>query len=425
MEKGCSFCGNNDIIAAAFRKDTDAAMKSQKVIWPEHYPEFSCMGPACSDNCCHDWPIDLDRDTYLAYQQIQDPELSTLCRQYVSKIQSGGTKAQFARILPGPQGRCPFQDKDGGCKWIRRAGPQALGMVCTLYPRRKTEFLPGTWELSLSLSCAQAVRIGVLTPDRIRFVSTEITPEIPLSQMDSVGIGPMGIVTAPPNWAPALRYGILELMGRRDLSIPCRILAILLLLDRVSKTSKDAPLLLQLVSAFVRIEPESVEQAYASLHFPESAVLAAWQLPISHILAGRPGGLPDTLRSWLPEGGLLDHQGVRRCLELVQQTGDPLLSHHCREVENYFRNHLFSAMFPLLESPTDFSMAAAALAEQYALLRLLTALAAQRSKDSEEILITAIVHLSRMIQHTDHPAELFRLGNALGLDPGALRNCFL
>lgn len=82
-------------------------------------------------------------------------------------------------------------------------------------------------------------------------------------------------------------------------------------------------------------------------------------------------------------------------------------------------------MFPLLGSPTDFSMAAAALAEQYALLRLLTALAAQRSKDSEEILVTAIVHLSRMIQHTDHPAELFHLGNALGLDPGALRNCFL
>ena len=400
-------------------------MKSQKVIWPDHYPEFSCIGTACSDNCCHDWPIDLDRDTYLAYQQVRDPALSALCRRYVSRDQSGGTKARFARILPNAQGRCPFQDDDGGCKWIRRVGPQALGMICTLYPRRKAEFLPGTWELSLSLSCAQAVRIGVLEPERVRFAATQITPEGALSRMEPVGIGPMGAVTAPPNWAAALRQGILELMGRRDLPIPCRILAILLLLDRVSKTDREETALLRLISAFVRIDPESVEKAHASLRFPESAVLAAWQLPISHILAGRPGALPDALRGWLPDGGLLDHQAVRRCLELVRQTGDPFLSDHSREVENYFRNHLFSAMFPLLGSPADFSMAAAALAEQYSLLRLLTALAALGSEDPEEILVTAIVHLSRMIQHTDHPAELFRLGNALGLDPRTLRNCLL
>jgi len=170
-------------------------MKPQQVVLPGFYPAFSCIGPACSDNCCHDWPITLDRDTYLRYKQLPPGELSDISAR--SLFPTGGSKAHFASIRLDPGGLCPYQDPDGGCKLVRGLGPDALGLVCTLYPRRKTEFLPGVWELTLSLSCEEALRLGVLSPDRVRFQLAEIQPDAALQTLPSTGIGPGGAVVPP------------------------------------------------------------------------------------------------------------------------------------------------------------------------------------------------------------------------------------
>lgn len=394
-------------------------MKPQQVVWPSFYPAFSCIGPACSDNCCHDWPITLDRDTYLRYKQLPPGGLSDISAR--SLFPTGGSKTHFASIRLDPGGLCPYQDPDGGCKLVRRLGPDALGLVCTLYPRRKTEFLPGVWELTLSLSCEEALRLGVLSPDRVRFQLAEIQPDTALQTLPSTGIGPGGAVVPPPGWAQALRQGCLRLMGRRDIPISQRILAIGLLLDRISNTPESQ--ISGLCAAFSQIAGAQLESLTQALKPPRAALLQAWLLPISHILAGRPGPLRDRLSALLPQRNTLDREGAAVCLELVRKQADPFLAAHSRETENYFTNHLFSAMFPFLGSPKDLSYPAAALAEQFALLRLLTALSLPG--EPEQVLTKAMVHLARMVQHTDQTQDLIQLSRQLGQDPRVLRTCYL
>lgn len=396
-------------------------MRLQQVVWPDFYPAFSCTGTGCSDNCCHDWPVDLDRDTYLSYARLPQPELAELSRKMIT--QTGGTKEHFARIRLGSDGRCPFQDPDGGCKLVRGPGPDALGLICTLYPRRKTEFVPGSWELSLSMSCEEAVRLGVLTPDRVRFQAAAIAPEGALAKLQPVGIGPGGAVMAPPEYGQTLRQGILALMGRRDLPVRLRLLAITLLLDRITPENLEKESILGLIAAFTRIDGKDLAALLSRLSMPREAVLEAWKIPISHVLAGRSGPLREKLLDVLPKKTTLDRQGAAACLTRIQQRGDPLLEAHSREVENYFINHLFSALFPFMGNPSDFFYPAAALAEQYALLRLLASLSERPTESG--VLTEAIVHLSRLIQHTDHCADLRSLARQLGLDLRVLRPCFL
>ncbi len=402
-----------------------------EILQPAFYEKFACIGPSCTDNCCHTWEINIDKEHYLLYKAQQDPSFRSLCSRVVHRRKKDGTPEQFASLALDEDGRCGFQDPDGGCRIIRALGPQALSHTCTLYPRRKAQFLPGIWELSLSLSCTEAARLALFSQEKTEFVSRtrSVDPHDPLDAMPPLGIGPGGKPVAPPVYGSPLRQVCLELIRCRDYQLPERILAVGLLLrrvDRLLKDGRDGEIPAMCAGFLTSVQKGEFQGFFQRLEYHPEAHQAAMRLPVAHLLGGarKPvlRHLWQALEPWCaadPATG--EYQAGREALDFLIKTGkekgDPILESLATAAENYFVSYLFSSMFPFLyrAEGLSFEHNGILLAEQYALLRLLLALAPQ-APCPEDQLIQAVVSLARLSQHSDLGGDLLRLTRAVQLD---------
>ncbi len=398
--------------------------------YPSFYSRFQCIGPSCRDNCCHDWPIEIDKAHYLSYKAEKNPNFLPLCNQYVHRIKKDATDSRYARLSLDPQGRCGFQDEDGGCRLIRTLGENRLSLTCSLYPRRKAEFQPGQWELSLSMSCEEAVRIGVLEPQKITFTQevSAFSPEDPIMQQPSAGVGPRGKVAAPPAWGSSLRTVCIHLMQTRELSIPQRLMAIYLLLRRLDKcvSSKQDDQIPQEIIRFLQtIEQGGIEAFFRQLLFDPNVRLTAIRIPMAHLLAGRQGIASQQFLAFLrphltrsADGWQAGTEAAAALIERILSQADPLLGEHSLWLENYFVNYLFSSLFPFFYRAEGFSLEehGLLLLQQYGLIRCL--LATDPLETHEKAFTRALVHTARLSQHGAFAADLRSLLSTLKLNPG-------
>ena len=139
------------------------AIKEIEIIQPDYFQQFSCIGPACTDNCCHDWVVTIDKEHYQQYKAVQDPKFRELCSHAIKRNKNRNSTLDFGVMHLRAGERCAFQDEDGGCGIYRLLGPDSLSNTCTFYPRSMREFLPDVWEFSLSLSCIEVARLALLS----------------------------------------------------------------------------------------------------------------------------------------------------------------------------------------------------------------------------------------------------------------------
>lgn len=394
------------------------------VCYPAHYPVFHCIGPMCTDNCCHDWPIEIDKAHYQRYKAEKNDEILELCCRYVHRIKKDATENRYAHLGLKDDGRCAFQDSDGGCKLIRLLGPESLSHTCALYPRRKVAFSPERWELSLSLSCQEVIRLGVLAPERVEFLNETIAmpSSAPLAQLPPTGVGPNGQVIAPPAWGQALREVCIGLMQMRQYPVRERLAAIFLSLQQLDRLPETH--IPQGAIAFL----QSVEQGAVTDFLDRRSQICAlppsrFFLPLSHLAAGRQSeesrALLQHLQSHMerePDGSFI---AGKRAAEMlageIQKNGDPLLEKRAVWVENYFVNYMFSSCFPLFyrKSGYTFSEHGLLLLQQYGMLRCLMAVPSRMPE--EERFVGAFVHIARLSQHGDFPADLRKLCTSLNI----------
>lgn len=119
--------------------------KTVTITQPAYYKEFSCIGPACTDNCCHNWVITIDKRHYLQYMGVTDPAFHEQCKKAIRRNKKCTGTADYA-IMQLDDGRCVFQDADGGCGIFRKLGEDALSDTCTVYPRIQTRIDEDHWE---------------------------------------------------------------------------------------------------------------------------------------------------------------------------------------------------------------------------------------------------------------------------------------
>lgn len=394
-----------------------------RVLRPTFYKEFSCTGPACTDNCCHSWQIEIDKAHYLRYRGEKNPVFAALCAKTVHKKKKDASEPAYARLSLDEHGRCGFQDQDGGCILYRLLGPDAMSRTCTLYPRRKAEFIPDNWELSLSMSCEETVRLGVLDPFRVEFEETELvlSEDDPLWMTQSAGIGKNGKCTEPPKYGQALRSACVRLMQCRRYTVAERILAITLMgkrADRLILAGGESRVPMELEQFLYSMENGGFSGFFERLDYNKEAHQAAFQLPVGHLLGGRQGTVRQVLLEWLtpylePDASGQLCAGPRAqaaLLERVKQYGDPVLTAHPVWVENYFVNYLFSSLFPFLyrQSGLSFEQHGLLLVEQYALLRIAMAVLPE-VLDPRTKMTQAIVHAARLSQHGDLGGDMKQL----------------
>lgn len=411
---------------AANRRNTT----SIKIIQPACWNAFHCLGPDCSDNCCHSWEILIDKAHYHRYLKESLPEFRELCKKTVQKREQGRTPEQYAALALNADECCGFQDPDGGCRIYRLLGPDALSDTCAIYPRRKAQFLSDTWEFSMSLSCEEAARLALFSPGgmELETLCRSPLPGDPLDQAAPLGIGPDGRFTPPPVYGPILRQVCMELIQYKPLPIGERLLAIGLLLrktDRLLLSGGAKQIAAMAVSFFLSVKQGDFSGFFDQLDYQKEAHLAALRLPVAHLLSGarKPvlRHLWDILVPWCDRDASGDYIAGRRAvtalLEEITKNADPLIRVHEQAVEHYFSNYLFSSMFPFLyhHRGLSFEKHGILLAEQFALLRILLAVYSDIS-DEKERLVRAVVTLSRLCQHADLGQDLELLIRHIGLD---------
>ena len=133
---------------------------------PSYAAVFRCIGPECEDTCCRDWSIPLDKKTYQIYKQFPEGRLGSVVAESVS-LNPDAPEALYARIDLASSGFCPFFTPDQLCAIQREYGAAALSSTCSIYPRT-LNLVEGVLEGSLALSCPEAARNILLSPDATR-----------------------------------------------------------------------------------------------------------------------------------------------------------------------------------------------------------------------------------------------------------------
>ncbi len=48
---------------------------TRPILIPEYMKEFQCIGSECEDTCCAGWRVSVDKDTFMKYRQVENPDL--------------------------------------------------------------------------------------------------------------------------------------------------------------------------------------------------------------------------------------------------------------------------------------------------------------------------------------------------------------
>lgn len=139
---------------------------------PRYMAAFKCVGGACEETCCSSFLVDVDRATFRTYMAVKEPELGDKLRRHVKKLGNARSDSAYARIHLTSAGACPFLDGDRLCSIQNRLGESALSETCRSYPR-ETWARDGRRYLGAKLSCPEAARLCVSSPDAMAFPATE------------------------------------------------------------------------------------------------------------------------------------------------------------------------------------------------------------------------------------------------------------
>ncbi len=134
------------------------------IVTPKYVSDFSCIGPDCEDSCCIGWNIYLDKKSYK--KTIAHPQLKGLAKSALKKIKRNND--QWAIIQTDAKGACLFLDSNKLCKIHAIAGEETLGDTCRTYPRTSHIRESDKFE-TLSLSCPEAARLILFSPDAFMF----------------------------------------------------------------------------------------------------------------------------------------------------------------------------------------------------------------------------------------------------------------
>jgi lysine-N-methylase len=129
---------------------------------PPTYPNrFRCIGSDCEDTCCQGWQITVDKP---AFDRLTESPLKQIALTSIQIRPHSPNPTQYAQMTLRSDGTCPFLNPNKLCAVHATLGPESLPLGCRIYPRVLNR-IDAQIESSLSLSCPEAARLVLLTPD--------------------------------------------------------------------------------------------------------------------------------------------------------------------------------------------------------------------------------------------------------------------
>jgi len=213
-------------------------LRQASPVLPLYADSFRCIGAACEDTCCEGWSVPIDEAAYEKYQNLPHSPLRTLIDASVllnpkADAESDVGKQQvFAKIRMNDSNQCPLLTEGRLCRIQAELGEGLLSHTCSIYPRI-VHAAGGVEEKSLSLSCPEAARLVLLTPDLLAVGQPERLPTganeplAPDADQDSL----------PPNFWP-IRKTVLALVRNRIYPLWQRLFLLDVLCRRLDSIAK-------------------------------------------------------------------------------------------------------------------------------------------------------------------------------------------
>lgn len=189
---------------------------------PGYADSFRCIGGACEDTCCFGWTVPIDKETYEKYRSLPPGPLRTLVETSMLLVEDTAIKglkaspATFAIIPMNESNQCPMLSEDRLCRIQTEHGHRFLSKTCATYPRIALN-QGGTEEMALTLSCPEAARVVLLTPNL--FISEPAkslppSPGLPAAAPDDPPPLNQG-ASSVPSWSRLVRQTVMSLVRNR------------------------------------------------------------------------------------------------------------------------------------------------------------------------------------------------------------------
>ena len=151
--------------------------KLTRITYPSYVKGFKCIGGDCEDSCCIGWDIDIDKLTYRKYFRTNNTDMKKEFIKHVYRNEySESEEVDYGKVRIRKNKWCPFLDDQKLCKIYSQLGEDNLSNVCYSYPR-VYNILDNAYELSLYMSCPEAIRKMLSQKDKIQFIQEDIKLE--------------------------------------------------------------------------------------------------------------------------------------------------------------------------------------------------------------------------------------------------------
>ena len=133
------------------------------MVYPDYYPEFSCIADRCRHSCCIGWEIDIDPESLTRFQAVEGP--------MGERLKNSISLEAEPHFILGEGERCPFLNDKGLCDLILYGGEEILCQICTDHPRYRS-FLPGRTEIGVGLCCEAAGQLILARKEPVKLCVT-------------------------------------------------------------------------------------------------------------------------------------------------------------------------------------------------------------------------------------------------------------
>lgn len=138
-----------------------------KVLRPNYFEKFRCIGGDCEETCCAGWKIDIDRKTYKTYMKCKDVKMRKILERNIKrnrKSKSDHNYASFKLI----DGKCVFLNKENLCDIYIKLGEKSMCYTCKIYPRQYN-YVNEVTQQGLTLSCIEAAKLVLMNKETMEF----------------------------------------------------------------------------------------------------------------------------------------------------------------------------------------------------------------------------------------------------------------
>ena len=328
-------------------------MEKGIMLIPKYVKDFKCIGEKCEDSCCIGWKVDIDKDTYNNYRNVKNKEMREKLDKVVKRNRTKNSEFSYGKINL-EENRCPFLSENNLCDIYLNLGEQYLSNVCTTYPRTYNK-INGVVEKSLTMSCPEVVRLGLLNSELMEFEEIEFN--------EVLGNVSKNVDTNKPLFGKPLekyfwdlRIFTISLLQNRNYSLEERLIVLGLFYQKVTEliNEKKDNQIMSIINNYIdNINNSAYNKLLKDIpsqNFIQMKILK--EITDKRILRGVTNErYLDCFRKCLLGIGYINGEEItnisKKYTEAYENYYKPYIDNHSHILENYLVNYVFKNAFPL------------------------------------------------------------------------------